>query len=101
MENEQLLNELADCETCLLLGLRSQKIREFISKSYEEAIKERTKYIADKIDKTLEDNEAAILFITEGHGVQFASDIQVFYVAPPALDEIHRWLRDRATPKTT
>jgi len=28
--------------------------------------------------------------------VQFARDIEVFSVAPPALDEIHRWLRERA-----
>ena len=29
------------------------------------------------------------------HQLQFPRDIQVFYVAPPALDEIHRWLRDQ------
>jgi hypothetical protein len=28
--------------------------------------------------------------------VQFARDIEVFSVAPPALDDIHRWLRDRS-----
>ena len=28
--------------------------------------------------------------------VQFPVDIEVFSVAPPALDEIHRWLRDRS-----
>ena len=28
--------------------------------------------------------------------VQFAKDIEVFSVAPPALDDIHRWLRDRS-----
>jgi hypothetical protein len=31
----------------------------------------------------------------EGHQVQFPEDIQVFYIAPPALDEIRRWLRDQ------
>ena len=29
--------------------------------------------------------------------VQFPGDIEVFMVAPPALDAIHRWLRDRPT----
>ena len=28
--------------------------------------------------------------------VQFAKDIEVFSVAPPGLDDIHRWLRDRS-----
>ena len=31
----------------------------------------------------------------ENHQVQFPPDVQVFYVAPPALDEIRRWLRER------
>ena len=31
----------------------------------------------------------------EGHQVQFPVDIQVFYVAPPGLDEIKRWVRER------
>jgi hypothetical protein len=30
----------------------------------------------------------------EGHKVQFPSDIQVFYVSPPALDDLKRWMRD-------
>jgi guanylate kinase len=33
----------------------------------------------------------------ESHQLQFPTDIQIIYVAPPALDEINRWLRDRET----
>jgi len=95
IEKGQILSELADCEKCLLMGLRSQKIRKFIAKSYEKAAKERKKYIAARIDKTLGDGEAGILFIREGHQVQFSSNIQVFYIAPPALDELQRWLREQ------
>ena len=36
-----------------------------------------------------------MLFISEGHGVQFPSDIQVFFVAPPALDAVKRWINDQ------
>jgi len=32
----------------------------------------------------------------EGHQLQFPSNIQILYVAPPTLDEIKRWLRARA-----
>jgi hypothetical protein len=28
--------------------------------------------------------------------VQFPGDVEVFSIFPPALDEIHRWLRDKA-----
>jgi len=33
--------------------------------------------------------------------VQFPPDIEVFSVAPPVLDEIHRWLRDRPASEKT
>jgi hypothetical protein len=52
--------------------------------------------MATKIRETLEDDEAGLLFIREGHSVQFPSDIEVFSIFPPALDEIHRWYRDQA-----
>ena len=35
-----------------------------------------------------------MLFIREDHGVQFPSDVQIFYVAPPALDRLKRWIED-------
>jgi hypothetical protein len=31
--------------------------------------------------------------------VQFPEDIEVFSVAPPALDEIHRWQREQLSGK--
>ena len=31
--------------------------------------------------------------ISERHQVQFPSDIEVFYVSPPALDDYRRWLQ--------
>jgi hypothetical protein len=57
--------------------------------------KKRNEYIARQIDETLKPDEIGVLFMREGHQVQFPQDIQVIYVAPPALDEIERWLRDR------
>ena len=31
--------------------------------------------------------------ISERHQVQFPPDIEVFYIAPPALDDFHRWVQ--------
>ena len=56
--------------------------------------------MARKLDETLQSDEIGILFMRENHQVQFPSDIQVFYVAPPALDEIKRWLREREQQPT-
>ena len=81
----------------MAIGLQNQEVFAKVYGFYAAASKKRNEYIAKRIDETLEADETGILFMREGHQVQFPSDIQVFYVAPPALDEIKRWLRDRET----
>ncbi|MFQ5996307.1 MAG: hypothetical protein ACE5KP_01610 [Dehalococcoidales bacterium] len=94
-EDKQLADESLDWERFLLMGFISQKVAETVSKFYVEASRKRYEHIARRIDETLKANEVGILFIREGHLVQFPPDIEVFSVAPPALDEIHRWQRER------
>lgn len=96
IENSELLEETVDWERCLLLGLMSEKVANMVSEFYVEASKKRYEFMAKRVDETLKDTEAGLLFIREGHGLQFPPDIEVFNVFPPALDEIHRWLRDRS-----
>jgi hypothetical protein len=95
----ELADECLDWERCLLLGFLSRSAAEKVAGFYREASKKRYEHISQRIDETLGDNEVGILFIREGHPVQFPQDIEVFSVAPPALDAIHRWLRDRPSPE--
>ena len=99
IEEEELLKETMDWERCLMIGFMSEKVANKVSGFYSEVTKKRTESITDKINRTLKDNEAGLLFIREGHMVQFPRDIEVFSIFPPALDEIHRWLRDRVKPE--
>ncbi len=96
-EDAGLAEECMDWERHLLMGFVSQKVARMVSEFFMEALKKRYEHIAKRISKTLKDGEAGILFIREGHGVQFPQDIEVFSIAPPVLDEIHRWLRDRSS----
>lgn len=93
-EENELLTEFIDWNRCLMAGLQNQKVFTRIYQSFTEASKKRNEYIARHLDETLQADETGILFMREGHQLQFPPDIQVFYVAPPALDEISRWLRD-------
>ncbi len=95
-EDKELAEESVDWERHLLLGFVSPKVARVVSDSFIEAARRRYEHIVGIIDKTLKENEAAILFIRENHLVQFPHDIEVFNVSPPVLDEIHRWLRDRS-----
>ena len=93
-EEIELLTEFMDWGKCLATGLQNQEVFTRIYEFYVEASKKRNEYIARQIDETLKVDETGVLLMREGHQVQFPSDIQVFYVAPPTLDEIKRWFRD-------
>jgi hypothetical protein len=99
VEDRELFEEVMDWERCLLFGFTSIKVATKVSEFYAEASRKRYEFMAKKIAATLKDNDAGLLFIREGHGLQFPKDIEVFSVSPPALDELHRWLRDEANKK--
>ena len=96
-EDKELSEECMDWERFILMGFISQKVGRTVYESYIETSRKRYEHIANRIDETLKDNEAGILFIREDHMIQFLGHIEIFSVAPPALDDIHRWQRDRST----
>jgi len=99
IEDKELLEEVMDWERCIITGFLSEKVAKQVYQFYNEASHKRYEYIGQAIDETLKAGDIALLFIREGHLVQFPKDIDVFSVAPPALDEIHRWARDRVVKK--
>jgi len=94
VEDDDILTEFMDWSRCLIIGLQNPQVLSKVYESYIEAGKKRNEAIARKIDETLLENEIGLLMMRENHQVQMPPDIQVFYVAPPALDEIKRWLRE-------
>jgi hypothetical protein len=95
LEDADLLTESMDWTRCLAVGLQNQKVFDKVYESYIQAQKKRNEHIAKMIDDTLKESEVGILLMREGHQVQFPADIEVFYVSPPGLDEIKRWLRTK------
>ncbi len=95
LEDHELVAESLDWQRCLLAGLQSRKASEYVWNAYNEAMKRRYEIMAQRLDGALKPEEAGLLFISEDHRLQFPADVRVFYVAPPALDEIHRWQRDQ------
>lgn len=95
LEDRELVEEAMDWERHLMMGFISQTVARIVSENFREASKKRYEYISGKLEETFKDNEAGLIFIREDHQVQFPSNIEVFIVAPPALNELQRWLRDR------
>ena len=95
VEDGEILAEFMDWGRCLAIGLQSQNVIVRAYEFYSEAQRKRNDYIAKQIDETLQDGDIGLVLMMEGHQVQFPSDVQVFYVSPPGLDEVKRWIRDR------
>ncbi len=93
-EDRELVEEAMDWERHVLFGFISPKVAETVSGFYAGASKKRYEHFSRRIDETLKENEVGMLIVREGHSLQFAPDIEVFLVAPPALNDIHRWLRE-------
>jgi hypothetical protein len=96
-EDRDLAEECMDWERCLIMGFISEKVARTVSEKYNEASQKRYEYMAKRIDETLPAAGAAVLFVRQGHRIQFPQDVEVFSVSPPALDEIIRWQRDYRT----
>lgn len=96
IEDPELTGEWMDWQRCLSVGLVSKRVSELAWQGYTEASKKRWEQMAKRIDETLKDDEAGLLFVSDEHRLQFAADISVYYVAPPALDEIRRWVREQS-----
>ena len=100
-EDAELVGESMDWERHLMMGFISEKVARVVSDFFAEASKKRYEHIARRIDETFKENEVALLFIREGHRVQFPPDIEVFSVFPPVLNDIMRWLRDYSPEEKT
>jgi hypothetical protein len=93
-ESVELLGEYLDWNKCLSARLANPKVLNKIYEFYEESLKNREEWIGKGIDFTLKENEFGLLFMRENNKLKFPTDIEVFYVAPPSLDEIKRYVRD-------
>ena len=91
----EALEEAVDWQRCSGAGLVSDTVRTMVKESLERATKTRYEHMATVIDETLGEDEAGLFVVNEDHQVQFPTDIQVFYISPPSLDEIKRWVGEQ------
>lgn len=94
IEDKETLAELMDWSRCLSIGLQSEAALSKVYGFYNEANNKRNELLAKKLNESLKDDETGILIMGEGHHVHFPDDFKVFYIAPPGLDELKRWVRD-------
>ena len=98
IENEEVLDEFVDWSICYFVARKSQKVQSKILEFYEDASKRRFDGNAKTIDDTIKKGEAALLIMTDENRMQIQSylpsDIEVFLIHPPALNDFQRCFRD-------
>lgn len=103
-EDMEILTEFLDWGHCLSLRLGSSKVFGEVYDNYTKTQQQRNEAISQRITTSLQNDELGLVLLREEHHIQYPSDIQVFYVAPPTLDTLARCLRDRLAkdlPETT
>ena len=95
-ESIELLLETMDLQRCLMVPLASESVAARMQQWLSESTRSRYEHIAQRIQDTLQADETGLLLINERHQVQFPTDLEVFYIAPPALDEYRRWVQNWA-----
>ena len=97
-EDRDLVEENADWQRCISIGLMSQKVISAALDGYRDTTQKRFEHMGARVEQTLGEGEVGVLFVREDHHIQFPSDIQVFYVAPPGLDALKRWMDAQTRP---
>ena len=98
IEDQDLVQENADWQRCISIGLMSRKVMTLAMDGYRETTQKRFEHMGTLIGETLGEGEVGALFVREDHHIQFPSDVQVFYIAPPALDALKRWMDEQMRP---
>ena len=97
-EDRSLVEENSDWQRCISIGLMSHKVISAALDGYRETTQKRFEHMGTRIEETLAEGEVGVLFVREDHHIQFPSNIQVFYVAPPGLDALKRWMDAQMRP---
>ena len=97
-EDPEMLMEMTDWQRCLSIGLVSKGVQEMASEQYRALTDARNSKVSESISTSMKEDEVGLLFISEGHTVQFSSDVQVFYVAPPSSNELKTAVTELLTP---
>ena len=95
IEDKDLFEEFMDWNRILsTCGISTRKVYDKLTSELKDAGDRRNDTMYKKILDSIGENDIVILMLQEGHKIQFPSDIDVFYVSPPALNDLEKYVRD-------
>jgi hypothetical protein len=103
LEDRDLFDEYTDWLMALSVVGRSKKVADKVLEYYRDVSDRRDEHIVKKINETLKEGEAGMLIMSDEYRMhiqpQLSTDIQVFLVRPPALNDIQQIIREMVKNK--
>lgn len=100
LEDKDIFGAYVDLNNCLML-VRTPRVYEILHKYFKEVVKERFAYIKTVLQEKIGDGEAAMLIMRDGDRefLDLPDDIELFFITPPAYDELLHFIQDRDSGK--
>ena len=100
LEDRETFGAYVDWNNCLML-VRTPRVYKTIQKLFQETIADRFKQINSVLRKDIADSEAALLIMHEGdqEHLELSDDTVIFFVTPPAYDDLLKFIRDSQSEK--
>ena len=95
LEDHQLVLASTDWERFMMIGIASEEVARIASDNYVQTTQRRYEAMSQNIMNTMKDNESALLFLREYQLLRLDPQTEIFNIAPPILDNINKWLRER------
>lgn len=92
LEDQDLLFECIDWESCLSIQLTSAQVVQQIQARYQEVAKKRIAFQLDAIDKAIPEAGCALLLFSSPEPA-IPDGIERFIISPPAFDKLQRWVQ--------
>ena len=92
-EDQALFEQMIDFGRCLQIGLISKSVSEMIVTKYQEIAEQRLNHQKKIVDEVVLENEALLLLGSNTQNT-IPNDFEKFFISPPELDEISRWIKD-------
>jgi len=100
LESRDIFATYIDWYNCIAV-VRTRKVHETIHTFLDETIKKRFEHIKSVLHEHIGDREAALLIMRDEdrERLMLPDDIELFFVTPPAYDDLQQFIRDSKSGK--
>jgi len=100
LEDKDIFGAYIDWNNCLMI-VQTSAVYETVHELFKEAVMNRLKHITKVLEENIADTEAVLLIMREEDrkALEFPDDMEVFPIAPPALDDLEQYIRDAQSGK--